>query len=139
MSATITPYLFFGGRCEEALAFYAQALGAEVDMLMRFSDSPDPHPEGMLPAGFEKKVMHVTFKVHGVTLMASDGSSPGTNFAGFSLALSLGNEAEVQQAFSALVDGGTVIMPVGPTFWSNCFGMLTDRFGITWMISIPGT
>lgn len=138
MSETlIQPYLFFGGRCEEALEFYRTALGAQVDMLMHYKDSPEPQPPGTLPAGFENKVMHATFRIGGSTLMASDGREEGQNFNGFSLSLAVSTEAQADLAFTALVaDGGEVRMPLTKTFWSPRFGMLTDRFGLGWMISV---
>ena len=134
---TIPPYLFFGGRCEEALEFYRKALGAEVEMLMRFDESPEPPPPGMVPAGFEKKIMHASFRVRGVPLMASDGCDGKSKFDGFSLALTVPNEADARRAFDALADGGSVQMPLTKTFWSPCFGMLTDRFGLGWMVTVP--
>ena len=133
---TITPYLTFGGRCEEALEFYRKALGAEVEMLMRFNESPEPPPPGMLQAGFEKKVMHTTFRVRGVPLMASDGCDDKSNFKGFRLSLALPTEADARRTFDALADGGSVQMPLAKTFWSPCFGMLTDRFGLGWMVTV---
>jgi PhnB protein len=132
----IQPYLFFNGRCEEALAFYGTALGAKVDFLMRYQESPEPIPPGRLPAGFENKVMHATFNIGGITLMASDGCEEGARFEGFSLSLALPTEAEVNQAFAALADGGKVGMPLTKTFWSPCFGMVTDRFGVGWMVTV---
>lgn len=137
-STTITPYLFFGGRCEEALAFYRQALGAEVEMLMRYRESPEPPPPGMLQAGFENKVMHASFHVRGVRLMASDGCDDRSKFDGFRLALTVPTEAEARRAFDALAAGGSIQMPLTPTFWSPCYGMVTDRFGIGWMVMVPG-
>lgn len=137
MTTAITPYLDFAGRCDEALEFYRQALGAEVEMVMRFRESPDPPPPGMLPPGFEDKVMHASFRVKGILLMASDGCGGPATFTGVSLALSLPSETEAHQAFNGLADGGTVQMPLGATFWSPCFGMLTDRFGLGWMIMVP--
>ena len=134
----IQPYLMFGGRCEEALEFYRSALGAEVDMLLRFSESPDPTPPGMLPPGFENKVMHASFRVAGNVIMASDGCEVGTQFKGFSLSISVATEAEADRYFAALSDGGQVQMPLTKTFWSPRFGMLTDRFGIAWMINVVG-
>jgi PhnB protein len=133
---TITPYLFFGGRCEEALAFYGQAVGAEVVMMMRYSESPEPPPPGMLQAGFENKVMHATFTIQGVTLMASDGCDEESKAVGFRLALSVPTELQAAKAFDALADGGSVQMPLTKTFWSPLFGMLTDRFGIGWMVTV---
>ena len=137
-SPLIQPYLMFGGRCEEALEFYRSALGAEVDMLLRFSESPDPTPPGMLPPGFENKVMHASFRVAGNVIMASDGCEVGTQFKGFSLSISVATEAEADRYFAALSDGGQVQMPLTKTFWSPRFGMLTDRFGIAWMINVVG-
>ena len=132
----VQPYLFFGGRCEEALKFYGTTLGAQVDFLMRYKESPDPMPPGMLPPGFENKVMHTTFRIAGNVLMASDGCHEGAKFDGFSLSLAVPTEAEAKSAFTALAEGGTVKMPLAKTFWSPCFGMITDRFGIGWMISV---
>src|SRR5262245_12466479 len=125
-TSSIQPYLFFGGRCQEALDFYRKALGAEVEMVMLHKDSPEPPPPGMLPPGFENKVMHTTFRIGGSTLMASDGCGEGQNFNGFSLSLTLPTEAEAKRVFTALAEGGEVKMPPNKTFWSPCFGMLTD-------------
>src|SRR3954451_5238749 len=115
---TITPYLMFGGRCEEALEFYRTALGAEVEMLVRHSDSPEQPPPGMLQPGFQKKVMHASFRVRGVPLMASDGCGGGSKFDGFRLNLQVPTEADARRAFDALAAGGTVQMPLAKTFWS---------------------
>ena len=137
MSKTIVqPYLFFGGRCEEALDFYRAALGAQIEFLMRYQESPEPLPPGRIPPGFENKVMHATFHIGETTLMASDGCEEGQNFAGFSLSLAVATQAEADRAFTALAAGGQVKMPLTKTFWSPCFGMLTDRFGIGWMVSV---
>ena len=106
----VQPYLFFEGRCEEALEFYRTALGAEVEMLMRYKDSPEPTPPGMLAPGYENKVMHASFRIAGNTLMASDGCGEAPNFAGFSLSLAVPTEAEADRAFAALADGGEVKM-----------------------------
>jgi PhnB protein len=135
---TITPYLFFGGRCEEAINFYREALGAELEMLMRFDESPEPPPSGMLQAGFEKKVMHASFRVRGIPLMASDGCDNKSKFNGFRLALTVPTEADAKRSFDALADGGSVQMPLSKTFWSPCYGMVTDRFGLAWMVMVPG-
>src|SRR5437870_6703442 len=114
----IEPYLFFNGRCEEAVKFYKEALSAEVTMLMRFKESPEPPQPGMVPPGFENKIMHASFRVGGTTLMASDGcSAEKANFEGFSLSLSVANEAEADRVFAALADGGQVKMPLAKTFW----------------------
>ena len=134
----VQPYLLFGGRCEEALEFYRTAIGAKVEMILRFNESPEPCPPGVLADGFEKKVMHCSFKVGATSVGASDGCCPEDgNFHGFSLSLSVLDEAEAKRAFAALADGGTVKMPLGKTFWSPCFGMLTDRFGLGWMVIVP--
>ncbi len=134
----ITPYLFFAGRCEEALHFYREALGAQTDMIMRFNESPEPTPPGMLQAGFENKVMHASFRVGDVCLMASDGCDDKSKFDGFRLALTVPTEAEAHQAFNALADGGSIMMPLGKTFWSPCYGMVTDKFNVGWMVMVPG-
>ena len=137
MSRTVVQsYLNFGGRCDEALEFYRGAIGAQVEMLMRFNESPEPAPPGMLAPGFDKKVMHCSFKVGETVVMASDGCEPGTTFSGISLALSLPTEPEVQKAFNALAEGGKVKMPLAKTFWSASFGMLTDKFGLDWMVMV---
>jgi len=132
----IEPYLFFGGCCEAATQFYSAALGAKVEMLMRYRDSPDAMPPGILPPGFEDKVMHASVRIGGARVMMSDGCDSNSNFAGFSLSLALPDKDAAQRAFTALSEGGTVTMPLGKTFWSDCFGMVTDRFGLGWMITI---
>lgn len=134
--ALIQPYLMFGGRCEEALEFYRTALGAQIDLLMRYKDSPEPPPPGMLPSGFENKVMHASFRIGDNILMASDGCEEGQHFNGFSLSIAVATEAEADRFFATLSDGGQVQMPLEKTFWSPRFGMLTDRFGINWMINV---
>jgi len=136
--ATIQPYLFFSGRCEEALAFYEQALGAKVVMKMRFSDSPDPVPEGMLQTDFEQKIMHSSFTIGKMTIMASDGCDDKSKFDGFRLALSVPDEATADSAFNALAEGGKVDMPLVKTFWSPRYGIVTDKFGVGWMVMVPG-
>ncbi|HEV2696011.1 MAG TPA: SRPBCC domain-containing protein [Verrucomicrobiae bacterium] len=132
----VQPYILFGGRCAEALKFYGKAVGAKVDLLMRFQDSPEPPPPGAIPPGYSKKVMHVTFRIGDSILMASDGCGEPVNFSSFSLHLAVATEAEAKRAFKALGAGGKVIMPMGKTFWSPCFGMLTDRFGLGWKIGV---
>jgi PhnB protein len=135
----IQPYLFFNGSCEQAVEFYRKALGAEVEMMMRFKESPEPPQPGMVPPGFENKIMHTSFRIGQTTVMASDGcSTDKPNFDGFSLAISVPNEAEADRVFKALADGGQVKMPLAKTFWSPRFGMVADRFGIGWMVSVPG-
>ena len=134
----LIPYLFFNGRCDEALAFYRQALGAEVVMQMRYREAPDPPPPGMLPPGSEDKVMHAHARIGDAEFMASDGHCSGKPaFQGFSLSLTLPTEADVDRVFSALAEQGRIDMPAGKTFWSPRFGMVTDRFGIQWMVSVP--
>ena len=134
----IQPYLFFNGRCEQAVEFYRKALGAEVQMMMRYKESPEPPPPGMVPPGFENKIMHTSFRVGETTVMASDGcSAEKPSFQGFSLALSVRDETEADRVFAALSDGGQVRMPLAKTFWSPRFGMVQDRFGIGWMVSVP--
>jgi len=135
----IEPYIFFGGRCEEALAFYKETLGAQVDFLMRYNESPEPSPPGNLPPGFEEKIMHVTFRIGETTLMGSDGCEPMQRFEGFSLSLTVPTAAEADRVFAALSKGGQVTMPLTKTFWSPRFGMLTDRFGLGWMISMASS
>ena len=132
----IQPYLFFGGRCEEAIEFYRQALGAQVEMLMHHQDSPDPHPPGMLQPGFENKVMHATIRIGSAILMAADGCDDKSRFDGFRLSLALATEDEARRAFAGLSDGGQGQMPLTKTFWSPCFGTVTDRFGVGWMVTI---
>jgi PhnB protein len=133
----VQPYLFFNGRCEEAIEFYRRALGAKVDMLMRYKESPDPPPPGMVPPGSENKVMHASLRVGETTVMASDGSCSGElGFRSFSLSISAAAPAEAERLFAALTDGGQVQMPLTKTFFSPCFGMVTDRFGVGWMINV---
>ena len=138
----VQSYLFFSkGNCEEAVEFYRKVLGAEVEMMMRFKDSPEPHPPGMLAPGWENKVMHSSFRIGQTTIMASDGcGTEKTDFNGFSLSLAVTTEADADRYFNALADGGKVNMPLCKTFWSPRFGMLEDRFGIGWMINVipPG-
>jgi PhnB protein len=130
----VQPYLNFNGRCEEALAFYGKALGAKIERVMHFKDSPDP---SMVSPGSENKVMHSSFRVGDAIVLASDGRCQGeTNFQGISLTLSVPDEAEAEQRFTALSDGGQVQMPLTKTFFSPSFGMVADRFGVTWMVLV---
>lgn len=132
----VQPYLFFDGRCEEAVEFYRKVLGAEVTMLMRFKDSPEPMP-GKTPPG--DKVMHASFRIGETTVMASDGQCSGggsASFQGFSLSLTALNEAEAERLFAALADGGQVQQPLIKTFFASRFGMVADRFGVAWMIVV---
>lgn len=136
--ASVQPYLFLNGRCDEALAFYAQALRAKVGLVLRWNQSPEPAPPGMLKPGFETKVMHAEFTVGGVTLLASDGCGEPSAFQGFRLTLTVPTEAAADLAFNALAAGGQIDMPLEKTFWSPRYGMVTDRFGIGWMVMVPG-
>ncbi|HWO41999.1 MAG TPA: VOC family protein [Candidatus Eisenbacteria bacterium] len=130
-------YLLFAGRCEEAVEFYKQAIGAEVMMLMRFKESPDQPPPGMLPPGSEDKIMHACLRIGDTIVMASDGQCGGApTFQGFSLSVSVASEREADRVFGALAEGGQIQMPLGKTFWSPRFGMLTDRFGVGWMVNV---
>jgi PhnB protein len=133
----VQPYLFFDGRCEEAIEFYRGKLGAKVEMLMRFKDSPEPAQPGMVPPGSEHKVMHASFRIGDTVVMASDGRCQGRpSFQGFSLSLTVPNEAEAERLFAALGDGGQVQMPLTKTFFSPRFGMVADRFGVSWMVVV---
>jgi PhnB protein len=134
----VQPYLFFDGRCEEAIEFYRSAIGAEVTMLMRFKDAPEqPSGEGCAPPGSENKVMHAGLRIGDTMVSASDGRCAGQpNFQGFALSLTASNEAEAGRLFAALEKGGQVQVPLGKTFFSPSFGMLADRFGVPWMIYV---
>jgi len=133
----IEPYLFFDGRCEEALAFYKGAIGAETTTLMRYSECPDPMPPGMLPPGAGNKVMHALVKIGDANVMASDGNCGGKpSFQGFALTYNARNEDDAERAFAALSQGGTVTMPLGKTFFSPKFGMCSDKFGLGWMVIV---
>ena len=131
----VQPYLFFDGRCEEAIDFYRSKLGAEVDMLMRFQDSPEPQQHA---PGAENKIMHVNLRIGDTTVLASDGRCLGQpNFQGFALSLTPADDAEAKRLFSVLSEGGQVQMPLGKTFFASSFGMLADRFGVSWMVYVP--
>jgi len=134
----VQPYLFFDGRCEEAIEFYRTKLDAEVTMLMRFKDSPEPHQPGMIPPGAENKVMHANIRIGDTAVLASDGQCQGKpSFQGFALSLTAPNDADAARLFSALSDGGLVQMPLTKTFFSSSFGMVADRFGVSWMVYVP--
>jgi len=133
----LEPYIFFNGRCEEAIEFYKKSIGAEVMMLMRFKDSPEPPQPGMMPPGSENKIMHTCLRIGDTNVMASDGRCTGeTSFQGFALSLTATNEAEADRVFAALAQGGQVQMPLTKTFWSPRFGMVADRFGVSWMVIV---
>ncbi len=130
----VEPYLFFEGRTEEALAFYKSALGADVIAMMRYSENP----EAETPPGSENKIMHSSFRIGDTTLMASDGMCKGkAQFEGLTLALQPDSKAEAERLFGALAEGGAVQMPLGETFFSSSFGMVRDRFGVSWMVVGP--
>jgi PhnB protein len=131
----VQPYLFFDGRCEEALEFYKSALGAEVEVMMRYKDAPEQPPPGMIAPNWDDKVMHASFKIGEATIMGSDGMGPGEpDFKGFSLTVSADSEAEADRIFAALQEGGQVQMPMDKTFFASRFGLVADRFGVSWMV-----
>jgi PhnB protein len=133
----VQSYLFFDGRCEEAIEFYKSKLGAKVELLMRFKDSPEPAQPGMVPPGAENKVMHSCIRIGDTAVMASDGRCMGKpSFQGFSLSLTPPDVAEAERLFAALGDGGQVQMPLAKTFFSPRFGMVADRFGVSWMVVV---
>lgn len=128
------PYLLFDGRCEEALEFYRNALDAQLVFLMKYKESPEPHPPGTIPSGCEDKVMHACLRVGETRILASDDCQGHPRFDGFALSLWADDEAQAKRFFAALGDGGEVTVPLVKTFFSPCFGMLTDRFGVGWMV-----
>ena len=137
-SRLLQPYLFFGGRCEEAIELYRRVLDARVEQCLRFDESPDPVPPGMLPPGREKHIMHAALRIGPDLLMMSDGCSPTAEpFQGFSLSLSVPTEAEVDRLAQTLSEGGQVRMAPEKTFWSPRFAAIQDRFGVGWMIQVP--
>ncbi|MGE9291749.1 MAG: YciI family protein [Puniceicoccales bacterium] len=138
-SSKVEPYLFFGGHSEEALEFYQKVLHAKIGLVMRHSESPDPAPEGMLPKGFEDKIMHAEFTIGKTRLMASDGCGESVQSSGngYQLTLSVPTEEDARRIFADLAKGGEVVMPMEKTFWSPCFGVVTDPFGVGWMVLVP--
>ena len=134
----VQPYLFFDGRCEEAVEFYKKTLGAKVEMMMRFKENPDKDKNPNCMPSDDNKIMHAAFKVGDTTVMGSDGMAAGgkPEFKGFSLTVSAKDDAEAEKTFAALSDGGKVEMPLTKTFFSSKFGMLTDKFGIGWMVIV---
>ncbi len=130
----IHPYLFYNGRCDEAIAFYRAAVGAEVTMLMRYRDSPEPNPHGP-----PDKVMYASLRIGDATVLVSDGRCEGApSFQGFALSLTVADDAQAERLFAALSEGGQVQMPPAKTFFSPKFGMLVDRFGVMWMVYVAG-
>jgi PhnB protein len=133
----VEPYLMFNGRCQEAIDFYRSALGAEIEMLLRFSESPDKPPAGTMPEHWGDKIMHCTLRIGATRVMVSDGcDTNASDFKGVSLTASAADEAEADRVFTALSAGGRVTMPLGKTFFSPRFGMLVDRFGLGWMVIV---
>lgn len=133
----VQPYLFFDGRCDEALAFYRSALGAEETMLMRFKDCPDPNDRARMTPESADKVMHASFRIGETEVLASDGRCMGQpDFKGFALTLNAATDAEADRLFAALSDGGQVQMPLASTFFASRFGMVVDRFGVSWMVIV---
>ncbi|HEY7386595.1 MAG TPA: VOC family protein [Beijerinckiaceae bacterium] len=137
-AASVQPYLFFRGRCEEAIAYYKTALGAEVEMMMRFSDNPDKPGRDKVPAELDDRIMHASVRIAGAGILMSDGMKSGPlDFQCMSLALSIPSEAECERLYNALAADGTVQMPIGPTFFAKRFGAVADKFGVSWMIMVP--
>lgn len=133
----VQPYLLFDGHCEEAIEFYRQALGAKVEMLMRYKDSPEPPPPGMVLPSMEDKVMHASFRIGDSTVMASDDCTrTQITFQGFQLSLTVSDDIEAEQRFAALAEGGLMKMPLAKTFFATKFGMVVDRFGVSWMVIV---
>lgn len=130
----VQPYLFFDGRCDEAIEFYKKTLGAEVGMLMRWKDSPD---KSMCTPGNENKVMHASLTIGETRVMASDGRNTGSpKFDGFALSVNAKDEADAERLFDGLSTGGKTITPLGKTFFSPRFGMTQDKFGVNWMVIV---
>ena len=135
----VQSYLFFDGRTEEAIEFYKKALGAKVEMVMRYKEAPEAPPPGMVPPGSENKVMHSSFRIGDTSVMVSDGNCTGKPaFNGFSLSITVANEGEADRVFGALGEGGQVQMPLAKTFFSPKFGMVADKFGVSWMVIVQG-
>ncbi len=131
----VQPYLFFEGRCDDAIEFYRRALGAEVQMVMRFKDSPDPRA---IQDNNGEKVMHAALRIGETTVLASDGHCQGhPGFQGFALSLTAKSDSEAERLFGGLADGGKIQMPMASTFFASRFGMVTDRFGVLWMVYVP--
>lgn len=131
----VQPYLFFDGRCEEAIEFYKRTLNAQVTMFMRFNQSPDPTMSPSEIAG--DKIMHAQFTVGSTTILASDGRCTGKpSFQGFALSIIVPTEADAERTFAALSEGGQVQMLLTKTFFSPRFGMAADKFGVSWMILV---
>ena len=131
----VQAYVSFTGRCEEALEFYKKSLGAEVTSMMRWKDSPDATIRP--PPGFDNKIMNAAFRIGDTELMADDGmAEKAAEFKGMTLAIEAADDAEAKRVFAALGEGGKVTMPLMKTFWTSSFGMLTDQFGVPWMVNV---
>ena len=131
----IENYLFFNGNCEEALEFYGRVLGGKAEPIMRYEGSP---MEKELPPGFGKKIMHATFEAEGARFMASDGmpGTPPPQYGGFAMSVYVpGDKSKAEKVFKGLAEGGKITMPFEPPFWGGWFGMVTDKFGVPWMVS----
>ena len=138
MNSSFQPYLFFRGRCAEAIAYYKQNLGAEEVMVMRFKDSPEKPPPGALPPGMDDRIMHASLRIAGAELMLSDGMRSGpTDFDCVAVSLTVTNAADVDRIVNALAKDGKVEMPPGPTFFAKRFGGVVDKFGVNWMVLVP--
>ncbi|MDO3388229.1 VOC family protein [Gilvimarinus sp. SDUM040013] len=137
-STRVLTYLFFNGQCEQAMAFYCDKLDATINFSMRFDQSPEAMPSGVLQEGFEQKIMHAELQIGATAIFASDGIDDKTTMGGYSLALRTDSETDAKRYFSALAEGGKIDMPLAPTFWASLYGMVTDQFGIAWMVTVPG-
>jgi PhnB protein len=142
MPTTLTPYLSFRGNTREAFAFYAQALGGEIQAMLRFADMPAPAgmgdgcADGAPPSG--DGIMHACLVLPGGAMLMAGDVPPGMPFDGMQgvmMALQFDTVAQAEQAFAALLPGGRVTMPLAPSFWARTFGMLTDRFGVSWAVN----
>lgn len=127
----VMPYITFQGNCEEALKFYKECLGGEILYMGRYGGSP---MAGQAP---DDKIMHATLKVGDTHIMAADNMAPDPFAVGGNIALSVGTDdaGDAERMFNALAEGGRVTMPIAETFWAERFGMLTDKFGIDWMVN----
>ncbi len=135
----VEPYLMLSGRCEEALAFYQHAIDAKTTMVMRFDESPDKNHPMPMPPNWDKKIMHSSMTVGSTTVMMSDGmNTEPKDLSGVTLSITVDDEAQAKKMFDALSVGGNVVMPLGKTFWSPCFGMTSDKFGVSWMVGLDG-
>ena len=133
----VTPYLFFNGRCEEAVEVYKKALGAEVGMMMRFKENPDKPPPGMVPDGSDDKIMHACLRINGAEVMASDGCERGKSSLKASRSPQCPRRGRGRSHVRGARRGGKVQMPLGKTFFAKRFGAVADRFGVGWMVTWP--